>query len=111
MFPSLPALSFLLLGSLAAACAARPTVPEPALGLERVALGPVALELGPMLRPPRPLDDDGIFYVLGGDPPHPRVRYLDGQLSLNETCAIRVENKLSRRVPPAYVNGLPLGFC
>jgi hypothetical protein len=65
----------------------------------------------PMGRPPRPLVDDGIFYVLGEDPAHPRVRYLDGQLALDATCAIQIGNKLSRKVPPCYVNGQPIGFC
>ncbi len=64
-----------------------------------------------MTRPPRPLSDEGIFYVLGEDPTHPRVRYLDGQLALDTSCAIRIGNKLSRKVPPVYVNGQPLGFC
>lgn len=64
-----------------------------------------------MARPPRPLCDEGIFYVLGEDPAHPRVRYLDGQLALDASCAIRIGNKLSRKVPPAYVNGQPIGFC
>lgn len=62
-------------------------------------------------RPPRPLVEDGAFYVLGEDPVHPRVRTLEGQLSLNDSCMIRLGNKLSRRVPPMYVNGQPLGFC
>ncbi|NOT31237.1 MAG: hypothetical protein HOP15_12390 [Planctomycetes bacterium] len=57
------------------------------------------------------LDDDGIFYVLGAIPEFPRVRYRDGQLSLNESCAIRLENKLNRKIPPMYVNGQPIGFC
>ncbi len=65
----------------------------------------------PFCRPPRPLVDDGKFYVLGPDAEHPFVRYLDGQVSLNATCAIRRGNKLSRKVPPVYVNGRPIGFC
>lgn len=65
----------------------------------------------PFCRPPRPLVDDGKFYVLGPDAAHPFVRYLDGQVSLNATCAIRRGNKLSRKVPPVYVNGRPIGFC
>lgn len=91
-----------------AACSARPAAPEPALVL---AEAPAAdLDALPT-RPPRPLDDEGIVYVLAAQPGYPRVRYLDGQLSLNESCAIRVENKLSRKIPPVYVNGQPIGFC
>ena len=91
-----------------AACSARPSAPEPALALEEAP----AQELDALpARPPRPLDDEGIVYVLAAQPGFPRVRYLDGQLSLNESCAIRVENKLSRRIPPVYVNGQPIGFC
>jgi len=62
-------------------------------------------------RPPRPLSDDGVFYVQSSEPASPRVRYLDGQVSLNDSCAIRRGSKLSRRVPPMYVNGKPVGFC
>lgn len=65
----------------------------------------------PMLRPAPPLEDDGIFYVQTDDPAHPRVRYLDGQVALDASCAIKLGNKLSRKVPPAYVNGQPIGFC
>jgi hypothetical protein len=63
------------------------------------------------MRPPRPLDSEGVFYVLTQAPESPRVRYLDGQVSLNESCAIRRGSKLNRRVPPVYVNGQPIGFC
>jgi hypothetical protein len=62
-------------------------------------------------RTPFPLDDDGIVYVEGHDPSYPRVRYLDGQLSANQSCAIRLANKLNTRIPPVYVNGRPVGFC
>jgi hypothetical protein len=65
----------------------------------------------PCERPPRPLSDDGVFYVQSSEPASPRVRYLDGQVSLNDSCAIRRGSKLSRRVPPMYVNGKPIGFC
>jgi hypothetical protein len=87
-------------------CAANPGVPEARLDVRIEADGaPVGM------RPPRPLGDDGNFYVLGEDPAHPRVRYLDGQVALDASCAIRLGNKLNRKVPPAYVNGQPIGFC
>jgi hypothetical protein len=99
-----PLLSVLLV----IACAGRPTAPELAVDV----IPPVepSPEEAPM-RPPRPLDDDGVAYVLGPNPSYARVRYVDGQVSLNESCAIRVENKLSRKIPPVYVNGRPIGFC
>ena len=65
----------------------------------------------PMARPPRVLSDAGSFYVQGDDAAHPRVRYPDGQVALNDSCAILLGNKLSRRIPPMYVNGQPIGFC
>ena len=40
----------------------------------------------------------------------PRVRFGDGQVSLNDRCAVR-RVKLNLRMPPAYVNGRPIGFC
>lgn len=94
------------------ACLARGAVPEERVELpapsEELA---TAVEPAPMARPPRALNDDGIFYVLGADAVHPRVRYLDGQVALNESCMIQLGNKLSRKIPPVYVNGQPLGFC
>jgi hypothetical protein len=99
----LPLLQLYLL----AACA---SPPGPALALE--VSPPAAEEDDPApMRPPRALDEEGVFYVLGAKPGFPRVRYLDGQVALNESCAIRVENKLNRRIPPVYVNGQPIGFC
>jgi len=91
---------------LACACASPPPAPELAL-----ADAPLASDEAAPVRPPRPLEDEGAFYVLGADPRFPRVRYRDGQVSLNASCAIRVENPLGRRIPPVYVNGRPIGFC
>jgi len=68
-------------------------------------------EAEPCERPPRPLSDDGVFFVQSTEPASPRVRYLDGQVSLNDSCAIRRGSKLNRRVPPIYINGQPIGFC
>jgi hypothetical protein len=66
----------------------------------------------PMAMPmPRPLNDDGIFFVETDDPTRPRIRYLDGQVSQNSSCAIRLDNKLNRKIPPVYINGQPIGFC
>jgi len=98
----------LLYLSLLCACASLPAAP--ALAVEEPALVEEEIALAPM-RPPRALDEDGVFYVLGSKPGYPRVRCLDGQVTLNESCAIRVENKLNRKIPPVYVNGQPIGFC
>ncbi|MDH3199008.1 MAG: hypothetical protein OEO21_12295 [Candidatus Krumholzibacteria bacterium] len=41
----------------------------------------------------------------------PRVRYFeDGQLSVNDRCAVR-RTKLNPHVRPVWVNGHPVGFC
>jgi hypothetical protein len=102
--------SLLLLSLAVSACTApRAAIRDARDDASPPAPAPTASE--PMPRPPRPLDDDGIFYVETDDPAHPRVRYLDGQLALDPSCAIKIGNKLSRRVPPAYVNGQPIGFC
>jgi len=59
----------------------------------------------------RSLDGEGVVSLPGPDPEHPRLRYLDGQVSANDSCLIRLTNALNPRIPPAYVNGRPLGFC
>jgi hypothetical protein len=45
-----------------------------------------------------------------GDPAHPRVRYSDSLVSLNDRCAVR-QGGLNPLYPPVYVNGRPIGFC
>lgn len=45
-----------------------------------------------------------------GDPAHPRVRYADGLVSLNDRCAVR-QGGLNPTYHPVYVNGQPIGFC
>jgi len=57
------------------------------------------------------LTGDGVFFVVSDNPKRPLARYADGQLSMSNSCAIKLENKLNRRIPPAYVNGQPIGFC
>ena len=49
-------------------------------------------------------------YVPTSDPGHPRIRYADSLLSLNDRCMVR-KAKLNLRVRPVYVNGQPAGFC
>ena len=56
---------------------------------------------------------DGVFPIgipEEADGPR-RLRYSDGQVSANKTCMIRLSNPVSASIPPAYVNGRPLGFC
>ena len=57
------------------------------------------------------LDGEGVFEVASADPEKPRLRYVDGQVSLSNTCGILLENGLNPKVPPMYVNGAPIGFC
>lgn len=65
----------------------------------------------------RPMDpeerlcQDGNTYVVSKDPKLPLIRYQDGQVALSDSCAVRLGARLNRRIPPAYVNGQPLGFC
>jgi len=49
-------------------------------------------------------------YVPTEDPAHPRIRYADSLVSLNDRCAVR-QGKLSTTYAPVYVNGRPIGFC
>ena len=55
--------------------------------------------------------DDGVFKLSSADADTYRLRYRDGQASANDTCMIRLSNTLNPRIPPAYVNGRPHGFC
>ena len=38
--------------------------------------------------------EEGVYQVNGANSEHPRLRYLDGHVSANETCMIRVENSI-----------------
>lgn len=49
-------------------------------------------------------------YVPGNDEDFPRVQYADSLVSENDRCIVRLR-KLSPKLPPIYVNGLPIGFC
>ena len=40
----------------------------------------------------------------------PRIRYNDGQVSLNDRCPVR-KVRLNLLLEPLYVNGRPIGFC
>lgn len=98
-----------------AACSSapiEPTPPIPAPQAPALAPQPEPAPMGamPAMRAKLPTDS-GAFYVPTSDPLHPRVHYVDGQDSLNDSCIVLTGNKLSRRVPPAYVNGRPIGFC
>lgn len=49
-------------------------------------------------------------FVPGDDPEHPRLKYADSLVSLNDRCIVR-KVKLNPKVRPVYVNGHPVGFC
>ena len=89
------AASFALLALAAVSCTSGGTAMAPA------AMGPAM----------RPLSDDGVIFVASDDSKYPRLRYVDGQVSQNHSCAIRLDNKLNPKIPPVYVNGQPIGFC
>lgn len=57
------------------------------------------------------LDGDGVVALPSDNPLRFHLRYRDGQVSVNDACAIRLENKLNPKIPPVYVNGRPIGFC
>lgn len=49
-------------------------------------------------------------YMPTADPEHPRLKYADSLVSLNDHCIVRIV-KLSRKVRPVYVSRMPVGFC
>lgn len=59
------------------------------------------------LKPELPMEPQ---YVPGTDEKFPRLRYADGQISLNDRCPVR-HAKLNPKMAPVYVNGKPIGFC
>ena len=59
------------------------------------------------LRPELPMEPQ---FVPGKDEKFPRLRFADGQISLNDRCPVR-HVKLYPKMPPVYVNGKPIGFC
>ena len=63
-----------------------------------------------MSRRPR-LDGDGVVVLPSEDAGRFHLRFADGQVSVNDACAIRLENRLHPKIPPVYVNGQPIGFC
>ena len=103
----LPSVALACLGLLISACHA-PLQPDEVVhdSVEEAA----PLNQRPMNRGGR-LCQDGVTYVVSEDPKLPLVRYQDGQVALSDSCAVRIGSRLNRKVPPAYVNGQPLGFC
>jgi len=49
-------------------------------------------------------------YVSTNDPEHPKAKYADSLVSLNDRCIV-AGNKLNLKIRPVYVNGAPIGFC
>jgi YHS domain-containing protein len=55
----------------------------------------------------------GIFaqrLVETSDPSHPKVKYADSLVSLNDRCIV-AGSKLSTTIRPVYVSNAPIGFC
>jgi hypothetical protein len=92
----------------AAACAALFTVSLIAIGAraDDNVMMPAMPERS-FLKPELPLEPQ---YVPGTDEKFPRLRYADGQISLNDRCPVR-HVKLNPKMAPVYVNGKPIGFC
>ena len=49
-------------------------------------------------------------YVPTADLEHPKIRYADSLISMNDRCPVRT-GKLSPGYKPVYINGQPIGFC
>lgn len=49
-------------------------------------------------------------FVPTTDPEHPRLKYADSLVSLNDRCIVRMV-KLNPKVRPVYVSRMPVGFC
>ena len=49
-------------------------------------------------------------FVAGHDEKFPRIRFLNGQVSVNDRCPIKL-GKLNTKMVPVEVNGRPIGFC
>lgn len=73
---------------------------------EEPVMPPVMMERS-FLMPALPMEPQ---YVPGTDEKFPRLRYADGQISLNDRCPVR-HAKLNPKMAPVYVNGKPIGFC
>jgi hypothetical protein len=48
--------------------------------------------------------------VPGSDAEHPRLRFLDGSVSMNDRCAVTGAT-LNPHMDALYVNGRAIGFC
>jgi len=57
-----------------------------------------------------PRDGDAQRFVPQRDKLHPKLKYADSLVSVNDRCAVR-EGALSPTIRPVYVNGRPVGFC
>lgn len=53
---------------------------------------------------------DAQRYVPQADKAHPRLKFADSLLSINDRCAVR-EGALSTTIRPVYVNRQPVAFC
>jgi YHS domain-containing protein len=73
-------------------------------------LGLTALAVGVACAQPAPPPAPGREYVPTADPQHPKARYTDSLVSMNDRCPVR-QSTLSLAYVPVYVNGRPIGFC
>ncbi len=53
---------------------------------------------------------DAFRYVKTADPVHPRIKYPDSLVSVNDRCIV-AGTPLSTMIRPTYVNGKPIGYC
>jgi len=74
-----------------------------------MAVGALASALGVALAAgPHPASSQTL--VPTSDLHHPKVRYADSLVSLNDRCPVR-HGTLNPTYAPVYVNGRPVGFC
>lgn len=53
---------------------------------------------------------DAFRYVKTTDPVHPKIKYPDSLVSVNDRCIV-AGSALSTMIRPTYVNGKPIGYC
>ncbi len=53
---------------------------------------------------------DAFRYVKTADPVHPKIKYPDSLVSVNDRCIV-AGTALSTMIRPTYVNGKPIGYC
>ncbi|MCM2272707.1 MAG: hypothetical protein NDJ18_09170 [candidate division Zixibacteria bacterium] len=59
---------------------------------------------------PRLVEDIGVAAYTDSMVELPRLRYANGDITINDRCPVR-KVSLNPRLMPLFVNGKPLGFC